>query len=78
MSEKIELQTPCFDKIPFIGSGKKLKKKRLSVGSTAIIKDILDNEYKVTVTEEISGKYKGITDIGVNIEFIKNNVFLIL
>tara|TARA_R110002012_G_scaffold2634_1_gene12646 strand:- start:4041 stop:4205 length:165 start_codon:yes stop_codon:yes gene_type:complete len=52
---KLDLQNPNLDEIPFMGSGNKLVKKRLSVGSIAIVKDIAGSEYQVTVHEYSSG-----------------------
>ena len=75
---KLDLQNSNLDEIPFMGSGNKLAKKRLSVGSIAIVKDIAGSEYQVTINEFSSGLYKGSTSSGINIDFTKENVFFTL
>ena len=61
-----------------MGSGNKLVKKHLSVGSTDIVKDISGSEYQVTVHGYSSGIYKGSTSSSINIDFKKENLFLLL
>lgn len=75
---KLDLQIPNLNEIPFMGSGNKLVKKRLSVGSIAIVKDISGSEYQLTVHEYSSGIYRGSTSSGINIDFTQENVFLLL
>lgn len=78
MSVNNNLQTPNLENIPFMGSGKILKKKEFDIGSKVIVKDISGLEYSVSILELSSNLYTGITDTGMNLQFSKENVFLIL
>lgn len=83
------LQIPALSTIPFMGSGKLLLKKQLDLGATVIVKDKLNTEYQIKITNAFQGVYTGniisrknnkqnSLELNSVVEFNKNNVFLIV
>ncbi|SEK76557.1 hypothetical protein SAMN05216262_102313 [Colwellia chukchiensis] len=73
-----QLQKPSLQNIPFMGSGNRLEKKEVSVGSKVIVKELSGQEHKVLVIGFESNQYFGENETGKKIKFSKENVFLIL
>lgn len=78
MSVNLDLQISNLQNVPFVGSGKKLVKKEIGIGSKVIVKSTAGDEYTVEIIKDNLNNYVGIVDSSIQIEFNKQNVFLIL